>query len=56
VRLNIVANQVALKQSPPELLAYCALSEVYKQAKRIEEAAHAVAVCPSRTPNEKAAQ
>ena len=35
----------ALKQSSPDMQAYCVLSEVYKQTKRAEEAAHAEANC-----------
>ena len=44
---------VALQQSTPELLAHCALSEVYKQAGRIEEAAHAIGKCPGRVQSKR---
>jgi len=37
----------ALKQSPPDLQAHCALSVVYKQTNRPEEATRARANCPS---------
>lgn len=40
------ALRVALEQTPPELRAYCSLTEVYKQSGRIEEAARAGANCP----------
>ncbi len=36
----------ALEQTPPELHAYCSLSELYKQSGRFEEAARAGASCP----------
>lgn len=39
--------RAALEQSPPELSAYCALSEVYRRSGRFEEAARAEADCPS---------
>jgi tetratricopeptide (TPR) repeat protein len=38
----------ALEQSPPELSAYCSLSEVYKRTGRIEDAARAEAECGNR--------
>ena len=48
--------RAALEQVQPDLRAYCLLSEVYRQAGRIEEAARAEANCPGRAPNEKTAQ
>jgi len=38
--------RAALEQSPPELRAYCSLSDLYKQTGRIEEAALAQTACP----------
>jgi hypothetical protein len=38
--------RAALKEVPPELQAYCSLSEVYKRSGRSEEAARADASCP----------
>lgn len=43
----------ALAQLPPDTQAYCLLSEVYKQAKRLDEAANAEAGCRSRASNAK---
>jgi tetratricopeptide (TPR) repeat protein len=37
--------RAALEQSPPDLQAYCALSEVYKQTKRFDDAERAAAGC-----------
>jgi tetratricopeptide (TPR) repeat protein len=37
--------RAALEQSPPDLQAYCALSEVYKQANRLDDAERAAAGC-----------
>jgi tetratricopeptide (TPR) repeat protein len=48
--------RAALEQSPPALSAYCALSGVYKQTGRIEEAARAETECHSRVFNEGPAQ
>ena len=45
--------RAALEQSPPDLRAHCLLSEVYKQAKRIEETARAEANCPDARPIRK---
>ncbi len=45
--------RAALEQPQPDLRAYCLLSKVYRQTKRIEEAAHAEANCPGRSPNEE---
>jgi Flp pilus assembly protein TadD len=38
--------RAALEQAPPDLRAYCSLTEVYKQSGRFEEAARARAHCP----------
>jgi Tfp pilus assembly protein PilF len=38
----------ALEQSPPDLSAYCTLSEVYKQTNRLGDAANAESECHSR--------
>ncbi len=38
--------RAALEETPPELHAYCVLSEVYKREGRLEEAAHAATNCP----------
>jgi Flp pilus assembly protein TadD len=38
--------RAALKQTPPDLRAYCSLTEMYKQSGRFEEAAQAAANCP----------
>jgi hypothetical protein len=48
--------RAALEQSPPDLSAYCALSEVYKQANRLDEAASAETECRSRVPGVGAAR
>ena len=48
--------RAALKQSPPELRAYCLLSQVYQQTSRFGEAALAKADCHSRTPNGETAR
>jgi len=48
--------RAALEQSSPELSVYCALSEVYKQTSRIEEATRAEADCRSPVAGEGAAQ
>ena len=48
--------RAALDQSPPALSAYCALSGVYKQTGRIEEAARADAECRSNLSNETTPQ
>lgn len=49
---NVAAAEVplhaALKQSPPDLRAYCRLAEIYKQTGRLAEAASAEATCPDR--------
>jgi hypothetical protein len=37
--------RAALEQSPPDLRAYCLLSEVYKQTRRFEEAARTESKC-----------
>lgn len=37
--------RAALEQTPPDLRAYCSLTEVYKQSGRFEEAARAAANC-----------
>jgi len=44
--------RAALEQSPPDLRAYCLLSKVYKQTRRIEEAARAETSCLGHAPNE----
>ena len=46
--LNVEAEtplRTSLEQSPPDLRAYCLLSEVYQQTKRFEEAARTEASC-----------
>ena len=48
--------RAALEQSPPESSAYCALSSVYKQTNRFEEAARAKVNCRSLVTNEGVAQ
>jgi hypothetical protein len=48
--------RAALEQSPPELSAYCALAEVYKQTSRFKEAANAEADCHSLVASEVVAQ
>ena len=48
--------RAALEQSPPDLSAYCSLSEVYKQANRSDEAASAETECRSRVPGVGAAR
>ena len=42
--------RAALEQSPPDLSAYCALSELYKRTNRLGEAASTEAECLSRVP------
>jgi tetratricopeptide (TPR) repeat protein len=42
--------RAALEQSPPDLGAYCALSAVYKQADRLDDAASAESECRSHVP------
>lgn len=44
--------RAALDQPQPDTQVYCALSSVYKQTKRSEEAAGAEAECRSQTPGE----
>jgi hypothetical protein len=39
----------ALKQTPPDLQAYCSLAEIYRQTGRTDEAARAGANCPNST-------
>jgi tetratricopeptide (TPR) repeat protein len=51
-----VPLRAALGQSPPDLRAYCVLSEVYKRTGRLEEAARAEADCRSSAPGEGIAQ
>ena len=51
-----VPLRAALEQQQPDLRAHCLLSEVYKQAKRFDEAARAKASCPGHAPNEEATQ
>jgi tetratricopeptide (TPR) repeat protein len=46
----------ALEQSPPDLKAYCLLSDVYKQNRRPEEAARANAECTKLVPVERMVQ
>jgi hypothetical protein len=48
--------RAALEQSPPDLRAYCALSEVYRYTGRLEEAARSAADCRNRAPTEGIAQ
>ncbi len=48
--------RAALEQSPPDLLAYCLLSKVYKQTNRLAEAARAEASCPAPMLNEESAR
>jgi tetratricopeptide (TPR) repeat protein len=48
--------RAALEQSPPDMEAYCLLSEVYKHTGRLEEAARAEAECHSYVSSETAAQ
>jgi tetratricopeptide (TPR) repeat protein len=48
--------RAALKQSPPDLSAYCTLSEVYKQSNRLDEAATAEADCRNLVPGVGAAR
>jgi hypothetical protein len=48
--------RAALEQSPPDMEAYCLLSEVYKQTGRVDEAARAEAECHSYVSSETAAQ
>ena len=43
--------RAALEQSPPDTRAYCLLSSVYKQTKRLEEAARAEAECRKQAPS-----
>lgn len=38
--------RAAVEQTPPELSAYCSLAEVYKQGRRLDEAALAEKECP----------
>lgn len=40
--------RTALEQSPPDLRAYCRLSEIYRQTGRLAEAARAEVACPAR--------
>jgi Flp pilus assembly protein TadD len=39
--------RAALEQSPPDMEAYCLLSDVYKQTGQLDEAAHAEVECHS---------
>ncbi len=48
--------RAALEQQPPDLRAYCLLAEVYKQAKRFEEAARTKAECPKQASGAGSAQ
>lgn len=48
--------RAALEQSPPDLQAYCVLSEVYRQTNRLSEAARAEFECPGRAPSQRTAQ
>lgn len=48
--------RAALEQSPPNLRAYCLLSEVYKRTNRTSEAALAEANCRNQAANEETAR
>ena len=48
--------RAALEQTPPDFRAYCALSDVYRQTGRLEEAARAAEDCRRRAPAEALAQ
>ena len=48
--------RAALERSPPDLRAYCLLSNVYEQTGRLDEAARAEANCHSSAPSEKTEQ
>ena len=48
--------RAALEQSQPDMRAYCLLSEVYKQTKRLDEAGRADTNCPKPTPGKKTTQ
>ena len=46
----------ALEQSPPDMQAYCLLSEVYRLTRRFDEAARADADCPKLPPSDETMQ
>jgi protein O-mannosyl-transferase len=48
--------RAALEQSPPDLSAYCQLSEIYQRSKRMAEAASAATECRNHAPDADAAR